>query len=879
MIFCTSHRLLVVDDNPSIHDDFRKILCSPAVAPGLAQAETALFGTSSPEMPNTAFEIDSAYQGQDGLKSVNEGVRQGRPYAIVFIDMEMPPGWDGLETAQRILLADRHVQVVICTAFSQRSWSEIVDAVDDSDRLLIIKKPFDVDEILQLAHSLAQRWRIGIELEELADARARKLEFANKELRVQVQERVNAETALGLTEQRLQLALDAANDGLFDWDLASGEIYLSPRWEKMLGYSPTELPAKSATLRRLMHPEDAAPTFRVLRQHIGGEHKSFEAEYRMRSKDGDWVWILGRAKAVDWSDGHAVRVVGTHTDITERKWIEKALLEREKQFRTIVSNIPGVVYRRIADKCWTTKFVSDNIEKISGYPACEFIENGVRSYASLVHPDDLDAAIYGIEMAVEYNEPYTLEYRLIDAAGTIRWVIEKGAVIVDPNTGTCNLDGVIFDVTETHALEEQLSYHECRDVLTGLLNRKEFTRELQRALAAATAGDSGYALCYMDLDNFKVINDTCGHAGGDKMLGQLGAALREHLRDRDTIARLGGDEFGILLRNCDGEHLERVSTSICETAEAFRFEWQGRTLRVSASVGVVELNSEMQSVEDSLRISEAACYVAKESGRNKAHLYRKDDSIVVRRKDEMRWVPRIHRALESDQFILFQQPIVPLKEVSSQGRHYEILVRMRNRNGDIVLPGCFLPAAERYHLAHKIDHYVVNKVVDWLSDHPRHVKELQLCSINLSGQSLTDDEFCSQILERIRVAGIDPSKLCFEVTETAAVENLRSANQFLEQLRQFGCRTALDDFGAGLSSFGYLATLPVDYLKIDGMFVRDIVQNPVHQAMVRAINEVGQLMGKRTVAEFVESDEAAKLLVELGVDYGQGYGIGRPEPL
>lgn len=873
------NRVIVIDDNAAIHDDFRKILLSTDPASILDEAETALFGRAASAGPKSDFELDYAFQGEEGVGKVLTAFHDDHPFAIAFVDMEMPPGCDGLETAQRILAADSHIQVVICTAYSQRSWSEVANAVDDSDRLLIIKKPFDVEEIVQLAHSLSRRWHNGRQAERLADSRARMLASANAALREQIRERRNAETALGLSEERLQLALDAANDGLFDWDVARGTVYFSPRWQKMLGYEVGSILGTPRTFRDLIHPQDIRKALHSLRAHIRGEVSTFEQEYRMRHANGEWIWILCRAKSVDRIDRSSVRIVGTHTDISERKWIEESMMAREKQFRTIVSNIPGAVYRRFADEGCTTKFVSDNIESISGYPASDFINNARRSFWSIVHGEDLEETQRVLDAAIDSQEPYTLEYRVIDVDRNTKWVLEKGMVSTVPGSAVPYLDGVILDVTETHDLTEQLSYHESRDVLTGLLNRTEFTRELQQALAAATAGQAGFALCYVDLDNFKVVNDTCGQAGGDKLLGDLGAALSERLRGRDTIARLGGDEFGVLLRGCSDEHLKHVSESICDVADKFRFDWEGSKLRISASVGVVALNSDMQSVEDVLRISEAACYVAKESGRNQSHIYRKDDSVVVRRSDQMHWVPRIHLALDQNRFKLYRQPIASLGKDSEGDERFEILLRMLDRRGRIIAPGEFLPAAERFHLAKRIDRWVVRSVIRWLSETAPLVSTPRLCSVNLSGQSITDERFCADIIQMLEEAHIEPGNICFEVTETAAVANLRSAQSFLHSLREYGCRTALDDFGAGLSSFGYLASLPVDILKIDGMFVRDIAENPVHEAMVRAINEVGQLMDKQTVAEFVEDDAALAILKEIGVDYGQGFGIGRPVPV
>ena len=426
----------------------------------------------------------------------------------------------------------------------------------------------------------------------------------------------------------------------------------------------------------------------------------------------------------------------------------------------------------------------------------------------------------------------------------------------------------------------RLVYQASHDALTGLINRREFEQRLERTLLSALQQGREHALCYMDLDQFKVINDSCGHAAGDELLRQLALLLKGNLRERDTLARLGGDEFALLLENCSIQDALEVADTFRAEVQRFRFKWGDRIFSVGMSVGMVAINSDSGTAASLMSAADAACYVAKDRGRNQIHLYESRDSDLVRHRGEMQWVTRIHRALEEHRLRLSWQEIRRTDGAVEPVRHVELLLRMVDDDGSEILPMAFIPAAERYSIMPALDSWVIEETLRSCQRY-LEVKCEQHClfAVNLSGASLKDPAFRRMLLERLQENPAFGPHLCFEITETAAIGNLAVVNEFIEAMRAFGCSFALDDFGSGLSSFTYLKNLKVDYLKIDGAFVRDIADNAVDRSMVEAIHRIGHQMGLKTVAEYVESDQILALLRQMGVDYVQGSGIHRPEPL
>ncbi|MCS6787067.1 MAG: EAL domain-containing protein [Thiobacillaceae bacterium] len=423
----------------------------------------------------------------------------------------------------------------------------------------------------------------------------------------------------------------------------------------------------------------------------------------------------------------------------------------------------------------------------------------------------------------------------------------------------------------------RLRWQASHDPLTGLANRYEFSNQLEVALNSAIETGRRHTLVFMDLDQFKVINDTSGHMVGDELLRQLSAQLRRHLRSTDILARLGGDEFGVLYLDCGIEAGLRLAEGLRQVVEGFRFRHGERIYAVGVSMGLVEINADSRSAAELLSAADAACYAAKEGGRNRIHLYHEEDKELLRRRGEMEWAGRITQALDSGHLRLFCQYLLPLR-AADDTRHYELLLRMVDGDTGTILPMAFLPAAERYKLSTLLDGWVLDQVIEHCAPLLEQCPQL-VFSINISGASLGDRNFQDQLRARLAAHTHIARNLCLEITETAAIANLDSAIELIAELRKLGCRFALDDFGSGLSSFAYLRSLPVDYLKIDGAFVRDMARDPVDAAMVEAIHKVAALMGVRTVAEYVEDEATLQMLRDLGVDYAQGYHIHDPQPL
>jgi diguanylate cyclase (GGDEF)-like protein len=437
---------------------------------------------------------------------------------------------------------------------------------------------------------------------------------------------------------------------------------------------------------------------------------------------------------------------------------------------------------------------------------------------------------------------------------------------------------LILEASEREFVE-RLSWQASHDALTGLVNRREFEIRLGTALDKLSRQPSEHSLMFLDLDQFKVVNDTCGHAAGDQLLKQTSTLLHETLGVSGLLARLGGDEFGVLLENCDANSAIGIAERLRLAVQELRFVWNGCVFSISSSVGLVHV-AEADAMEETLRSADMACYMAKEKGRNRVQVYHPSDAELVERVGEMTWVQRIRNGLEEQRFCLFAQEIRSLNKDEPDRSCVELLLRLHDEDGKLVQPGSFIPAAERYGLMPLIDRWVVRNAFALLASRLNSSEPVQLssCAINLSGATLSDDDFIDYVRWQFDLYRVPPGMICFEITETSAIANLSSAKRFIQALKKLGCRFSLDDFGTGMSSFSYLKHLPVDYIKIDGSFVTEMLNSKVDRAMVEAIAHIAKVMGKRTVAEFVESNDILQALREIGVDYGQGYAIGNPAP-
>lgn len=563
---------------------------------------------------------------------------------------------------------------------------------------------------------------------------------------------------------------------------------------------------------------------------------------------------------------------------TERTHTLLALKASESRYRELYENVVAGVFQTTPDG----KFMAANpaLVRLLGYASeDELLELSIGEDL-YVHADDRANWLHNMASAGEIRNA-ELVLRRKDGRKIV--VLENSRAVRDEQARILYYEGTLTDITEAHELSRQLSYEASHDALSGLINRREFEIRLQRALDSAQATGAVHAVCYLDLDQFKVINDTCGHVAGDELLRQLAQLLQSRVRSNDALARLGGDEFGLLLHDCSMPDAMSIANALLKAVEQYQFVWGTSTFTVGASIGLVPLSSGFRRITQVLQAADAACYAAKDQGRNRVHVYQENDAVVAQRHGEMQWVARVKQALNDNRFLLEAQPIVAIhpgaEEQLDAPRAYELLLRMREEDGSIVPPGAFLPAVERYNLTQRVDRWVISHALHWLAAHPAITQRIARVYVNLSGDSLGDpqlQEFIRGVLDETSVA---PAKIGFEITETAAIGNLTRANQLIGELRRLGCTFSLDDFGSGVSSFAYLKALTVDWLKIDGLFVGNIGHDRIDYEMVRSITDIGHVMGKKVVAESVESAVVLGQLKQIGVDYAQGIALGAPGPM
>ena len=678
------------------------------------------------------------------------------------------------------------------------------------------------------------------------------------------------------SEERLTLGFVGSGTGLWDWDICSDSVYYSPWISELLGYEEGSLDNTPAAFIELMHPDDRAACQEATALHLSVSAR-YDVAFRLKTGDAGYLWCRSRGQVVRDDSGTPVRMVGTLTDISDLKAAE-ALAFSEKE-------LAQVALAAIADAVITTD-IAGNItycnrvaEALLGRPiaslrnrplalACRiFSETSGQQISDLVGPS-IDGIDYpDLEDTLLLH---ALDGRIIPIDHSVAPIRNFSGTIIGAVV-------VLHDVSEGRQHAAELTYQANHDALTGVLNRRAFESQLTTLIRTAIP-QQPLAVLYLDLDQFKVVNDTCGHVAGDELISQISMILQQNVRAGDLLARLGGDEFGIVLMDCGDSDAIRIAEQLRASVASIRFAWTGQYFAVGVSVGMVAVTHDGSTLKEVMKSADAACYMAKEKGRNRVHVYRADDVELTVRHHEMTWIARIKDALERDRFCLYAQAIVSLQNGAVAGdKHVEILLRMLGDDDQPIAPMAFIPAAERYGLMTQIDRWVIRNTFNLLA---RPGIGIRTCAINLSGSSIDDDHFFAYLLEQQRLHQVDWSMLCFEITETAAIASLSRAAALIHRLRDLGCRFALDDFGTGMSSFSYLKHLPVDYLKIDGSFVKDMLTNPTDRAMVDAINNIGHVMGKQTIAEFVENDAILACLRAMGVDYAQGFGgVGEPEPL
>lgn len=693
---------------------------------------------------------------------------------------------------------------------------------------------------------------------------------------------LSAQEDLQRSEQRLDRALTASALGLWDWDIDSGKIYFDPRCLDVLGQDAAQFRGHLDALNAIIHPDDTGRAQATIEDHLLGNSPYYELEWRARTQDGSYRWVCSTGQVTARNrEGEPLRVTGTVRDIDDQKLVAQQLTEANQQIHLLL------------------QATDEGMIGLTTEGVCTFINPAALEMLSLKEPDVLgrrlgdvidhaDADCRKIPWAnspilrcLRDGTPHRAGDETFQLSDHRQLAVDYSIAPLVQGEETLGAVLAFRDVNDRRSMARKLQFQAFHDPLTGLVNRRGMEERLKELLVSAKRWNREHALLYMDLDHFKVVNDSCGHAAGDELLRSVSGLLRKHVRARDTVIRLGSDEFAVLLEDCPMETASRIAHAMRDEIRDYRFEWEMRRFSVGVSVGVTHIGADVEDHASVISAADTSCHLAKEQGQNHVQVCFPDDIAIVQRRGEIRWIAKIKQALEEDRFRLFYQSIVSADEPDLRATSHEVLLRLFDENGQIVSPAEFIPAAERYQLMPTIDRWVVEHLLHDLGERLKTEPNLRKhrFGVNLSGETLRDTELLEVTRRALAKHEVPADMIYFEVTETSAIANLGAALEFMRGVKALGCKLALDDFGSGMSSFSYLKTLPVDYLKIDGSFVRDVLSNPVDREIVEAINAVARRMGISTIAEFVETREICDCLKQMGVQFAQGFAFAKPTPL
>lgn len=687
--------------------------------------------------------------------------------------------------------------------------------------------------------------------------------------------RANDLTALRLQAQDCEALFEELANSMPEVVVVHREnIFFANRTaSSLLGLTPQEIVGRPVT--DLVRPAYRAMTRSAITRQLAGETPPERMEVQLVNGQESGMWAEINGGFIDYQGQSALLTIAR--DISYRKDVESTLVRGKQQAQITLESIgEGVI---TADSAGVIDYINSAAEKLTGSAREYAIGKRLTELVTLIDESDRRDLGDPVQRCLVDRRRINMGRRamMLSQAGGKELSIELTASpIRGPGEVIAGAVVIMHDVTEIRGLTKRMSYQATHDALTGLVNRREFERRLEETLESVREQEVTHVLCFLDLDRFKPVNDTCGHIAGDSLLRGVAALIREKVRESDVVARLGGDEFGVLLLGCPLDKARQIADDVCVAVRDFRFAWQDKVFQIGVSVGLVEIVRDSASIEDLLGAADSACYVAKQEGRGRVHVYSARDEASARQRGQIHWLRQLQSALKENRFELFVQPVLAVAGCSGQGPGMEVLLRLADESGKLVLPHQFMPAAERYHLSGSIDRWVVRATLAALGQGTIRLPDNRSCIINLSAQSLGEEDFLEFVVECLDQSHVQPAQICFEVTETALMADMERADRFASVLHGMGCQFGLDDFGSGVGALASLRSLAIDYLKIDGTFTRDLRPDSVNSLVVAAIVRLARTVGFKVVAEQVETQADFDTLREMGVDYIQGNYVESP---